>query len=120
MSTGAYLLAVALLCVLVGSLAFTGVTVRQTLLPGWSGPPARVAEAVVALTVLIVLAELLGSVDGFERWPLILAVAAFASVAGEVRRRFGAVAATPVERVAHEAPSRGGAVPVVIAAVAIV
>jgi hypothetical protein len=62
-STGHYILGAALLAALILSLAFAAYRLRQKLLPAWQGPPARLVEAVVAVGLLIWLAELLGLVS---------------------------------------------------------
>jgi hypothetical protein len=119
MSSGHYLIAVVLLGVLVGSLTITGSRVRRMLLPSWSGPPARVAEAIVGLAVMILLAELLGSIGAFKRWPLVLASLVVALTAVLVQRRVGARATGPSEDRARavRAP-HGGAGSVAVATVA--
>jgi hypothetical protein len=62
MSTGAYILDVVLLAVVVGSAVLTGWSTRRMLLPAWTGAPARLAESVCGAGAVIVVAELLGSV----------------------------------------------------------
>jgi hypothetical protein len=59
-STGQYILSAALLAALILSLAFSAFCLRQKLLPTWEGAPARLVEGVVAVALLIWLAELLG------------------------------------------------------------
>jgi hypothetical protein len=56
-----YLLGVAELLLLGGFALLGGSTVRRKLLPRFSGPPAWLATAVIALALLIWTAELLGS-----------------------------------------------------------
>jgi hypothetical protein len=59
-TTGDYLLgAVALLAVTV-SMALAGRVLRRTLLAGWSGAPALLADGVIGLATLILISELLG------------------------------------------------------------
>jgi hypothetical protein len=62
-SAGSYILSAALLAALILSLAFSAVCLRRKLLPAWEGAPARLVEAVVGVTLLIWLAELLGVVS---------------------------------------------------------
>jgi len=59
-SPGSYILSAALLATLTLSLALSAYCIRQKLLPAWSGPPARLVEAIVGVALLIWLAELLG------------------------------------------------------------
>jgi hypothetical protein len=68
-----YLLGVAALAIALGSLFLGGSRLRQRLLNGWSGLPAHLADAVLSLALLILIAELLGAVALLERWPLVAA-----------------------------------------------
>jgi lysophospholipase L1-like esterase len=61
-SAGSYILSVALLAVLVLSLGFSAVRLRQMLMPGWEGAPAHLVEAILGVALLIWIAELLGVV----------------------------------------------------------
>src|SRR5213592_1636167 len=70
------LLFVALVCV-------AAWRIRRVLAPGWSGAPARLAEAVLGISLAIVLAELLGlfgllSGFGLELGAALIAAAALA------------------------------------------
>ena len=74
LSASRYLLGVAEIGVLV-SLAWLGASaVRSRLLPAFSGAPAHLATAVLALALLIWVAELLGTVDLFRPVPYLLAM----------------------------------------------
>ena len=105
---------VALLAVTLASLAVAAYALRRLLLPAWSGAPARLAEAILGIAVLIVVSELAGSVDAFRRWTLVPALVVVAVAAGAVgwRRHSAASQAPPVG-------VRQGATPVVLAAVAV-
>jgi hypothetical protein len=61
-----YALGLVLLVALVGSAAFGGLRLRQRLLPVWTGAPARLAEATIALGIVLGVAELLGTVGLFR------------------------------------------------------
>ena len=61
-SAGSYTLSVALLAVLVLSLGFSAVRLRQRLMPDWEGAPAHLVEAILGVALLIWIAELLGLV----------------------------------------------------------
>lgn len=92
MSAGGYLLGLALLALILAPLAAGAVRARARLLPGWDGAPARVAEAVMALGALVVIAELLGTVGLFHEAALIPA----SLLAGFAAWRWGSPA-TPSE-----------------------
>ncbi len=61
-SAGSYILSVALLALLVLSLGFSAVCLRQRFMPDWEGALAHLVEAVVGVALLIWIAELLGVV----------------------------------------------------------
>jgi Dolichyl-phosphate-mannose-protein mannosyltransferase len=57
---GDYILGVLGLVAVVLSMAIAGRTTRRAVLPSWTGPPALLADSVLAIGILIVVAELLG------------------------------------------------------------
>ena len=59
-STGDYILGTVGLLAVVLSVAVAGRTTRRATLPGWSGAPAVLADGVLAIGYLVVIAELLG------------------------------------------------------------
>jgi hypothetical protein len=59
-STGDYILGTVGLLAVVLSVAIAGRTTRRAALPGWTGAPAVLADAVLAVGYLVVIAELLG------------------------------------------------------------
>ena len=63
------MLGAAALLVVLGSLAIAAVAVRRRVLPEWSGAPARLAETVTGLALLIGILELLGAVGLFVLGP---------------------------------------------------
>jgi lysophospholipase L1-like esterase len=71
-SAGSYILSVALLVVLVLSLGFSAVRLRQRFLPNWEGAPGHLVEAVVGVALLIWIAELLGVVNLLYAWTLVV------------------------------------------------
>ncbi len=81
MTSAAYVGGIALLTLLIASLGAAAYLVRRRLLPDWSHCPARLAETVIALSTLILLAELLGTIGQFRRWPLVVCSVAIALVA---------------------------------------
>jgi hypothetical protein len=74
-----YLLSLTALALVAGSLTIGAMRLRGRLLPGWSGAPARLGEALLAIALLILVAQLLGSVGLLERWPLVAACLALAA-----------------------------------------
>ncbi len=81
MSVGAYLLGMASLLFLAGALGIAAVRLRAALTPGWSGSRARLVEVTLGLSLLVVLAELLGIVGLLREVPLLLGAAAIALAA---------------------------------------
>ena len=67
-SVGSYLASAVALVAVGLSVAFTAYRLRRKLLPRWSGAPARLIEAVVAMALLIWLGELLGTLGLFYEW----------------------------------------------------
>ncbi|MFL5871658.1 MAG: hypothetical protein ACJ75R_11280, partial [Solirubrobacterales bacterium] len=81
LSAGSYLAGALELGVIAGALAFAAWRVRGTVLGGWSGAPARVAEAVLWFVGLLWLSELLGTFGLFEDAPMIVGALAVAAAA---------------------------------------
>jgi hypothetical protein len=67
-SAGSYVVGALALVVVGGAIGFTAYRLRQRLLPGWLGAPARLIEAVVGIALLIWLGELLGTFSLFYDW----------------------------------------------------
>ncbi len=61
MTFGDYLLGVIGLAAVAAPLALAGVRLRARLLPGWDGAPARLAEAVLGVSLFTVILQLLGA-----------------------------------------------------------
>ena len=80
MSFGAYLLGVLGLIAVGVALALAAVRLRARALPGWEGAPARLVEAVLGVSLLTVLLQLLGAVGILG--PITLVVGALAVGAG--------------------------------------
>jgi hypothetical protein len=81
LSLGSYLLGVVQVGLVVGALGFGAYRLRQRLLPGWDGAPARLVESVVAVALLIWISEALGTFEVFYAGAL---VGASVLVAGTV------------------------------------
>jgi hypothetical protein len=58
--TGDYILGSVGLLAVVLSMAIAGRTTRRAALPGWTGTPGLLADAVLAIGILVVISELLG------------------------------------------------------------
>lgn len=95
LSAAEYLLGVLVLAAIVVPIAWAAWRLRAALLPGWSGPPARVAETTLALTTLILLAQLLGTFAAFAPVPMIV-LSLLAAAAAELTHRRRAT--TPFSR----------------------
>jgi hypothetical protein len=75
-SAGSYILDAAGVGALVLSLGFSAVRLRQRLLPGWEGAPARLVESIVGVALLVWLSELLGVLSLLYAWSLVAAALA--------------------------------------------
>jgi hypothetical protein len=81
LSLGSYLLGATEIALVVLSLGFSAYRLRGRLMPAWEGAPARLVEGIVAVTLLIWISEVLGTVSLLYPGTLI---AACALVAGTV------------------------------------
>jgi hypothetical protein len=100
LSLGQYLLGVAGLAAIAISLGFAAYRLRGRLLPGWSGPRARLAEAVLTISALLLIAELLGLVGLLNG--VVLVVAALLAGAASA----GLTGAAPPSEAEPEEPAR--------------
>jgi hypothetical protein len=82
-----YLLGIAELGAIVGPLVYGAVRVRAWLLPGWSGAPARLVEALLAVAALIWVAELLGAAGEYRELPLVVESVVVGIGAGQLADR---------------------------------
>ncbi len=87
LTVGAYLLGSLELAVIFGALAYAAWRLRAAILPGWSGAPARVAEAVLVLSAVVVVAELLGSFGLFSLATMLIAAVAAAGASHLISAR---------------------------------
>jgi hypothetical protein len=78
LAAGPYLLGVLELALILGAVAYAAWRLRAALMPGWAGAPARLAEAVIGIGGLIVLAELFGTFGAFGDASMIAGSLAFA------------------------------------------
>ncbi len=86
---GRYLLGVLELLLLIGFAWLGAARLRRRLLPRCAGAPAHLAAAVLALALLILTAELLGTFSLFEPLPYVLVVVAVGLGAELYGRRAG-------------------------------
>ena len=80
-SIARYALGAVALAIVCGALAIAAVAVRRRTLPDWTGAPARLAEVVIGLALLIAILEVLGAIGLFELGPIVIACG-LAGVAG--------------------------------------
>jgi hypothetical protein len=71
--TGDYILGVVGLLVIALSVAIAARTTRRAALPAWTGPPALLADAVLAIGVLVLVSELLGLFGALDGVVLVVA-----------------------------------------------
>jgi hypothetical protein len=72
LSAGDYLLGSLELLVILAPVVWAAWRIRGSVLPDWSGAPARLAEAILGLSILILLAEALGTFGAFTDAGIIL------------------------------------------------
>ncbi|HWC48134.1 MAG TPA: hypothetical protein VG448_04565 [Solirubrobacterales bacterium] len=70
-SAGSYLLGAVQLALVVVPVCFAAFRLRQRLLPGWVGAPARLVESIVAVAIVIWISEALGTFGLFYAGALI-------------------------------------------------
>jgi hypothetical protein len=82
LSTGGYAVGATTVVIVVAATTVAGMAWRRRLLPRATGPVAVTGSLVIAVSVLVVTAEVLGTIGWFSRWPLVCGtvVAAVASV----------------------------------------
>jgi len=121
MTPAHYLAGTVALALAVASLAWAAGRLRRALLPGDRGAVGHLAAAVLGLTILVVVLQAVGSVGGFRRTVVVVAVPAVALLVGVAAPRLGgrggpgsadAAAAAPRRR--RRGPARA---PVVLALV---
>jgi hypothetical protein len=88
-SLGSYLLGAAQLVVLAAGFGLAAHHLRARLLPGWRGAPARLVEAIVAVGLLTVASEVLGTFGLLYAGALVAAAALAALAARLVPLRAG-------------------------------
>ncbi len=112
MSLGRYLIGVAALVCVLGSLGVGAAALRRYLLPGWPGVHALLAEIVIGGALLVGIMEVLGTVGLFRLVPMVAG-----SVAVGSALRFGLTSRSGA-RVIRPRVGRPGAVAAVLILVA--
>jgi hypothetical protein len=97
LSVGDYLVGVAILAAIVAPLVYAAVVARRLLLPAWTGAPARLAEAIAAIALILWVSELAGAVGLFHEIPLIIFALLIGAGAWALRGR-GEGERTPMHR----------------------
>jgi hypothetical protein len=96
---GQYLAGLAGLSLIVGGSGLAALRVRRALLPHWSQAPARLAEIVIALALVLLVVEILGAIGAFRRFPLLAGVTIVSVLAAAAAPRLAAIAgAAPAAR----------------------
>jgi hypothetical protein len=80
MSLGRYLIGVAALLCVLGSLGVGAAAARRYLLPDWRGADARLAEIVIGCALLVAIIEVLGTAGLFRLVPVVVGSIAAGSV----------------------------------------
>jgi hypothetical protein len=89
MSPARYLEGVVLLAVVAVAVSAGAAGLRRRLTPDWAGAPARLAEVVLALALVVLVSEALGLVGLFRRAPLVIGLVAAGAVSWAIGRRRG-------------------------------
>jgi hypothetical protein len=104
---GAYLLGMAELALILGALAYAGWRVRRTILPGWGGAPARLAESVLALAALVWVAQVLGTFGAYTELAMLISCPVLAALCAVVCSRLDSRTPARAAAPAPPAPAAG-------------
>ena len=117
MSLGRYLVGVAALVCVLGSVGVGAAAVRRHLLPDWRGAYARLAEIVTGCALLVGIMEVLGTVGQFRLVPMVVG-----SIAVGSALRFGLTSRSSARVVGPRAarPEVGAAVLILISVAGLV
>jgi hypothetical protein len=75
MTVARYLLAAVLILLALGPITAAARLWRRRILPGLAGPPAALATIVLAMSAVVCIVELLGTVHAFYRYPVAITLA---------------------------------------------
>jgi hypothetical protein len=87
MTLARYLFAAVLILVALGPIAAAARAWRRRILPRRTGPPAVLASIVLAMSAVVCVVELLGTVHAFYRFPVAISLAVVGTVAWWLDRR---------------------------------
>ena len=73
MTLGRYAESIVLCGLVIVSLGVAAVSLRRRSLPTWSGAPARLVELIIAISLVVVVSQTLGTIGLFRVGPLVLA-----------------------------------------------
>jgi hypothetical protein len=73
MTLGRYAESIVLCGLVIVSLGVAAVSLRRRSLPTWSGAPARLVEVIIAISLVVVVSQTLGTIGLFRVGPLVLA-----------------------------------------------
>lgn len=110
MAASDFLVGWAFLVLWFGGPALVAVLIRRRLLPGWSGAPALLVDAVSTLALVLTAAQLVGTVGGLTRPGLSAATTLVAAAGALLSRRLPAGPRADLERASEPLWSRGVAV----------
>ena len=88
LTAGDYLVGVLLLAAILVPIAWVAWRLRGALLPGWTGAPARVVEIVLGLSVLLLIAQVVGTIGIFGAASMIVGAVAVSVAVAMGSRRF--------------------------------
>ena len=71
MTSGRYVEGVVLCALVITSVAIAAFSIRRRLLSAWFGAPARLAELIIGISILVVVSEALGTIGLFRTIPLV-------------------------------------------------
>jgi hypothetical protein len=120
LSAADYLFGVVELAAVASALAFGGHRVRTWLLPGWTGAPARLVEALIAVAGLVWMVELLGAIGQLREVPFVVETVIVGLLAAELAGRAARSRRGPARRGPPAPPPHRVAVWVAVAVAALV
>ncbi len=74
MTLGRYAESIVLCGLVIVSLGVAAVSLRRRSLPTWSGAPARLVELIIAISLVVVVSQTLGTIGLFRVGPLVMAL----------------------------------------------
>ena len=108
MNSGRYIEGIFFCLVCLTSLGVSGINIRRRLLASWTGAPARLAEVILGISILVTVSQLLGIVGLFRLLPLLGLLIAIALATFWLRResKVDVSSAQATEHIARTVPGR--------------